>query len=192
MSPNGMVRPCSCLAAFEASKGLSPRTLSDTRAAMLIPFGAKSSKPKIAEHRGRKTTGDGDRDTFTLIIFGPTADQRDSRTERDFGSGSSLRFDHAVATSAVHPGADISLRRTNRRFGPISDIADANANVWSLGPRASPYRAIMLRVLEAKGTVMADTRKLAAILAADVVGYLAHDHGRPQNRHRGAIRHAST
>jgi hypothetical protein len=29
----------------------------------------------------------------------------------------------------------------------------------------------MLRVLVAKGTVMADTRKLAAILAADVVGY---------------------
>ena len=36
---------------------LSPRTLSDTRAAVLIPFGAKSSKPKIAEHRGRKDYG---------------------------------------------------------------------------------------------------------------------------------------
>ena len=33
--------------------------------------------------------------------------------------GRSRRFERALATSAVHPGADISLRRTNRRFGPI-------------------------------------------------------------------------
>ena len=56
--------PCPLLTsrASDANKkaghlSLSPRMLSGTRAAMLIPFGAKSSKPKIAEHRGRKDYG---------------------------------------------------------------------------------------------------------------------------------------
>jgi hypothetical protein len=29
------------------------------------------------------------------------------------------RFERALATSAIHPGADISLQRTNRRCGPM-------------------------------------------------------------------------
>ena len=33
----------------------------------------------------------------------------------------------ALATSAVHPGTDVSLRRTNRRNGPTTEVGGKNA-----------------------------------------------------------------